>query len=79
MGPWSVGPKLKSSEFCPDFKDSTDQYVYYMCYLQVSFTVYEEHGNILHIDDGEYLARYVIIIIIIIIIIITIMIMTGRV
>ena len=43
-----------------------------MCSLQVSFTVYEEHGNILHIDDGEYLARYVIIII-------TIMIMTGRV
>ena len=47
--------------------------------LQVSFTVYEEHGNILHIDDGEYLARYTITIIIIIIIIITIMIMTGRV
>ena len=46
-----------------------------MCYLQVSFTVYEEHGNILHIDDGEYLARYVTITIIII----TIMILTGRV
>ena len=55
-----------------------------MCYLQVSFTVYEEHGNILHIDDGEYLARYTIIIIIIIMIIIitiiiTIMILPGRV
>ena len=35
-----------------------------MYYLQVSFTVYEEHGNILHIDDGEYLARYIIITII---------------